>query len=111
MNLDTSDRNNCVDSGDIIRADELGRQYRVPGQAPFDAVRGVSFSVRRGELFALLGTNGAGKTSTLEVLEGLAPASSGSVTVLGRDPYRQRREIRPRIGVMLQHGGLADDLT
>ena len=53
----------------------------------FEAVRGVSFSVRRGELFALLGTNGAGKTSLLEVVEGLAPAASGTVRVLGRDPY------------------------
>ena len=54
-------------------------------------MRGVSFAVRRGELFALLGTNGAGKTSTLEVLEGLAPPTSGVVRVLGCDPDRARR--------------------
>ncbi|MEU0692116.1 ABC transporter ATP-binding protein [Streptomyces uncialis] len=77
----------------------------------FEAVRGVTFSVGRGELFALLGTNGAGKTSTLELLEGLAPPASGQVSVLGHDPYRDRATIRPRIGVMLQEGGFPSELT
>ncbi|MFI5941437.1 ABC transporter ATP-binding protein [Streptomyces uncialis] len=77
----------------------------------FEAVRGVTFSVGRGELFALLGTNGAGKTSTLELLEGLAPPASGQVSVLGHDPYRDRAAIRPRIGVMLQEGGFPSELT
>ncbi|MGX2996199.1 ABC transporter ATP-binding protein [Streptomyces sp. JNUCC 64] len=82
-------------------------------QAPktFEAVRGVTFSVGRGELFALLGTNGAGKTSTLELLEGLAPPASGRVRVLGRDPYKERAAIRPRIGVMLQEGGFPSELS
>src|SRR3954453_8442305 len=111
MNLDTADRITSVDTGDVIRVHELRRQYRVPGQAPFDAVRGVSFAVRRGELFALLGTNGAGKTSVLEVLEGLARPTSGTVRVLGRDPARERRFIRARTGVMLQEGGLPSGFT
>src|SRR5664279_4472189 len=64
---------------------------RRAGTARPTAMRGVSFAVRRGELFALLGTNGAGKTSTLEVLEGLAPPTSGVVRVLGCDPDRARR--------------------
>jgi ABC-2 type transport system ATP-binding protein len=72
---------------------------------------GVSFSVRRGELFALLGTNGAGKTSLLEVVEGLAPATSGSVRVLSQDPLRQRRAVRPRVGMVLQDSGFPADLT
>jgi ABC-2 type transport system ATP-binding protein len=53
-------------------------------QQGFEAVRGVDLQVGRGELFALLGTNGAGKTSTVELLEGLAKPSGGSVRVLGR---------------------------
>lgn len=77
----------------------------------FEAVRGVSFELQRGELFALLGTNGAGKTSTVEVLEGLAPAGSGRVRVLGLDPWQDRRALRPRIGVMLQEAGFPDGLS
>ena len=100
-----------MDQTDIIHVDNLRRQYRAPGRPPFEAVRGVSFSVRRGELFALLGTNGAGKTSILELLEGLAEPSAGSVRVLGHDPARDRRFVRPRTGVVLQEGGLPSGLT
>jgi ABC-2 type transport system ATP-binding protein len=99
-----------MDDTNVITATDLRRRYG-PTAKGFDAVRGVSFSVRRGELFALLGTNGAGKTSTLEVLEGLALPTSGTVRVLGHDPYRARRLIRPRIGIMLQEGGFPADLT
>jgi ABC-2 type transport system ATP-binding protein len=100
-----------MDDITVVDVADLRRHYGPPGPNGFDAVRGVSFSVRRGELFALLGTNGAGKTSTLEVLEGLAPASSGAVRVLGHDPYRERRRLRPRTGIMLQDGGFPADLT
>ncbi len=77
----------------------------------FDAVRDVSFDVERGELFALLGTNGAGKTSTLELVEGLDRPTAGTVRVLGLDPVRDRATVRPRVGVMLQEGGFPPDLT
>ncbi|MEJ2858226.1 MULTISPECIES: ABC transporter ATP-binding protein [unclassified Saccharothrix] len=77
----------------------------------FEAVRGISLQVRRGELFALLGTNGAGKTTTIEVLEGLNKATSGTVRVLGLDPIRDRAALRPRTGVMLQKGGFSGSLT
>lgn len=77
----------------------------------FEAVRGVDLSIGRGEFFALLGTNGAGKTTTMEILEGHRPATSGTVRVLGLDPYRQRRTLRPRLGIMLQESGFAGELT
>ena len=77
----------------------------------FEAVRGIDFTVPSGRLFALLGTNGAGKTTTMEVLEGFRPAASGSVRLLGADPYRQRKALRPRVGIMLQESGLIGDLT
>ncbi len=93
----------------VIEVDELRRRYG--GEDGFEAVRGVSFTVARGELFALLGTNGAGKTSTLEVLEGIAAPAGGSVRVLGRDPHADRAAVRPRIGIMLQEGGFPSDLT
>ncbi|GAA1824033.1 ABC transporter ATP-binding protein [Microlunatus capsulatus] len=95
----------------------LRRRYRGAGRrsrgadAGYEAVRGVDLEVHRGELLALLGTNGAGKTSTLEVVEGLAPASGGSVRVLGLDPWADRARLRPRIGIMLQEGGFPGALT
>ncbi|OLB73622.1 MAG: multidrug ABC transporter ATP-binding protein [Actinobacteria bacterium 13_2_20CM_2_71_6] len=88
-----------------------GLSRRFGGPHGFEAVRDVSFSVERGELFALLGTNGAGKTSTLEVIEGLARPSGGSVRVLGHDPYARRAAVRPRMGVMLQEGGFPPELS
>ncbi|WP_157553063.1 ABC transporter ATP-binding protein [Jiangella gansuensis] len=93
--------------GDVVEVTDLRRSY----SGGFEAVRGVTFTVARGELFALLGTNGAGKTSTLELVEGLARPSAGQVRVLGGDPYADRATVRPRIGVMLQQGGFPPDLT
>ncbi|MFD7168672.1 ABC transporter ATP-binding protein [Streptomyces violascens] len=94
-------------TANVIEVEELRRTYA----GGFEAVSGISFSVARGELFALLGTNGAGKTSTVELLEGLAPPSGGSVRVLGHDPYTERAAVRPRTGVMLQEGGFPAELT
>ncbi|MHA7210687.1 ABC transporter ATP-binding protein [Arthrobacter sp. MDT1-65] len=77
----------------------------------YEAVRGIDLSIRNGEFFALLGTNGAGKTTTMEALEGHRAATSGTLTVLGGNPYRDKASIRPRLGIMLQEAGFADDLT
>jgi ABC-2 type transport system ATP-binding protein len=71
----------------------------------------VSFQVARGELFALLGPNGAGKTTTVEIIEGYRRADGGSVRVLGLDPARDGRSLRPRIGLMLQEGGIDNRST
>ena len=71
-----------------------------------DAVRGVSFSVQEGATVALLGRNGAGKTSTIEAIEGYRRIARGSVAVLGLDPLRQRKKLLGQIGVMLQVGGI-----
>jgi ABC-2 type transport system ATP-binding protein len=92
-----------------IEVSELHRRYGGPDG--FEAVRGLSFEVGEGQLFALLGTNGAGKTSTLDVLEGLAAPSAGSVRVMGMDPWTDRRQLRPYTGIMLQSGGFPADLT
>jgi ABC-2 type transport system ATP-binding protein len=89
----------------IIEVEGLGVSY-----GDFEAVSELSFHVERGELYALLGTNGAGKTSALEVIEGHRAASSGTVRVFGRSPT-DRRRIRPRVGIMLQESGFAADLT
>jgi ABC-2 type transport system ATP-binding protein len=76
----------------------------------FHAVKDLSFQVEPGELYALLGTNGAGKTSALEVVEGHRTASSGTVRVFGQSPT-DRRAVRPRTGIMLQESGFSGDLT
>ena len=69
------------------------------------AVDGLSLSVQRRQITAVLGPNGAGKTTTLETCEGYRAPQGGSVRVLGLDPVAQRRQLLPRIGVMLQSGG------
>src|SRR3954451_23422975 len=70
------------------------------------AVDGLTFDVGRGEVFGLLGPNGAGKTTTVEILEGYRAPDAGTARVLGLDPVRDAAALRPRIGVMLQEGGL-----
>ncbi len=75
------------------------------------AVDGISFSIEEGEVFALLGPNGAGKSTTVEILEGLRPRSSGEVAVLGHDPGQASRELRDRIGIVLQSSGIEPELT
>ena len=67
--------------------------------------------MRRGELFALLGPNGAGKTTTVEIIEGYRVPDGGSTRVLGLDPARDGRRLRPRIGLMLQDGGIDNRTT
>ena len=70
------------------------------------ALDGLSLTIEPGEVFGLLGPNGAGKTTTVEILEGYRSADAGVVRVLGLDPTRDGARLRPRIGVMLQDGGL-----
>jgi ABC-2 type transport system ATP-binding protein len=76
-----------------------------------EAVRGLSFSVRRGEVFGLLGPNGAGKTTTVEILEGHRERDGGSVSVLGHDPGVRAASLRSRIGIVLQSCGTYPHLT
>ncbi|MGN6333755.1 MAG: ABC transporter ATP-binding protein [Motilibacteraceae bacterium] len=70
------------------------------------AVDGLSLRVRAGAVTAVLGPNGAGKTSTIECCEGYRRPDGGRVRVLGLDPQRDAAALRPRIGVMLQSGGI-----
>src|SRR5499433_2408146 len=74
------------------------------------AVAGVSFEVRRGEVFGLLGPNGAGKTTTVEIIEGLRLRDGGEVTVCGFDPAEDVNEVKKRIGVALQATALPDKI-
>lgn len=71
-----------------------------------EVVRGLNLVARRGEITSVLGPNGAGKTTTIECCEGLRIPDSGTVAVLGLDPQTQGAQLRARVGVMLQDGGL-----
>jgi ABC-2 type transport system ATP-binding protein len=70
------------------------------------AVAGLTLRADRAQVTAILGPNGAGKTTTVEICEGYRRADAGQVRVLGLDPVRDARALRPRVGVMLQAGGI-----
>jgi ABC-2 type transport system ATP-binding protein len=89
-----------------IEIDGLRKSY-----GAFEAVRGLSLRVRRGEIFAFLGPNGAGKTTTVEILEGFRHRDAGDVRVLGIDPEHGDRAWRSRIGIVLQEGEAQPELT
>ncbi|HZB77217.1 MAG TPA: ABC transporter ATP-binding protein [Solirubrobacteraceae bacterium] len=89
-----------------IEVEDLRKDYG--GHA---AVRGISFTVRRGEVYGLLGPNGAGKTTTVEILEGFRQRTGGRVSVLGMDPGPRPEALRARVGIVLQAAGLYRHLT
>jgi len=90
----------------VIQAHDVHKSY-----GDVHALSGVSFEVEHGEVFCLLGPNGAGKTTITEIVEGHRVPSSGTVSVLGHDPGRGERALRNRIGVVLQSGGIQEELT
>jgi ABC-2 type transport system ATP-binding protein len=88
-------------AADAIEVTGLGKQY-----GDTVALDDLTLSIGTGEVFGLLGPNGAGKTTTVEILEGYRRPDRGEVHVLGFVPWREHARLRPRIGVMLQEGGL-----
>jgi ABC-2 type transport system ATP-binding protein len=92
--------------GNVIEVALLRKRY-----GDVQAVDGISFEVRRGEIFGLLGPNGAGKTTTVEILEGLRSPDDGTVRVLGIDAAHHADRIKERIGVQLQTAALYPYLT
>jgi ABC-2 type transport system ATP-binding protein len=75
------------------------------------AVEGLELSIRRGEVFGLLGPNGSGKTTTIRMLCGLMAPTSGTAMVVGHEVTREPEQIRRKIGYMSQRFGLYDDLS
>ncbi len=91
----------CVGTAPAVEITGLVKNY---GRTA--AVAGLSLRAGHGEVTAMLGPNGAGKTTTIEICEGFRRPDEGSVRVLGLDPARDGRALRPRVGVMLQSGGI-----
>jgi ABC-2 type transport system ATP-binding protein len=94
------------ETGPAIEVEALCKRY-----GDYEAVRGIDITVQRGEVFGLLGPNGAGKTTTVEILEGYRARTSGDVSVLGHDPARRSIELRRKIGIVLQAGGIYSHIT
>jgi ABC-2 type transport system ATP-binding protein len=90
----------------IIEITRLVKRY-----GDFTAVDSIDLAVERGEIFGILGPNGAGKTTTLEMIEGLRPPDSGTITVDGIDAVRESGRVRPIIGVQLQTTALFEYLN
>jgi len=95
-----------TETGPAIEVHDLHKRY-----GDYEAVRGIDIAVQRGEVFGLLGPNGAGKTTTVEILEGYRARTSGEVSVLGYDPAARSIDLRRRIGIVLQSGGIYSHIT
>ena len=91
---------------EAVQVDGLVKRF-----GPVTAVDGISFAVKRGEVFGILGPNGAGKTTTLEIIEGLQKPDQGRVTVLGMDILGKPSQVKARIGVQLQSSAYHDYLS
>lgn len=87
----------------VIEVHQLQKRY-----GTFEAVKGIDFTVYRGEIFGIVGPNGAGKTTTVECLEGLRSITAGSVRLLGLHPQRDAHALKQRIGMQLQESVLPD---
>lgn len=94
----------------IIEVRNLKKIYN-PRKNPIEALKGISFDVRKGEIFGLLGVNGAGKSTTLNILIGVLTASGGSVKIFGMDFFKNEEEIKQRMNIATAYADLAGSLT
>ena len=93
-------------SENIIEVRNLVKKFK-----DFTAVNDISFSVKRGDVFAFLGPNGAGKTTTIKMLTTLLTPTSGTIALDGTDVVREAEKVRKSFGIVFQDPSLDDDLT
>ncbi|MDE7223646.1 MAG: ATP-binding cassette domain-containing protein, partial [Acetatifactor sp.] len=91
---------------DVIKAEHLMKKYKEHA-----AVNDISFSVEEGELFAFLGENGAGKSTTINMLCTILEKTAGDVSICGHTLGKEDDELRSRIGIVFQHSVLDNKLT
>lgn len=89
-----------------IQVKQLSKSYN-----GITAVQNVNISVRRGEVFGLIGANGAGKSTTIECILGTKKQDSGTISIMGMNPQKQRKELFERIGVQFQEANYQDKIT
>src|SRR5262245_43680381 len=92
--------------GLAIQFDKVVKRY-----GAVEALRGISFSVNEGEMFGLIGPDGAGKTTSIRALCGLLHVDQGSIRVLGKDPVKQHRDVTAAVGYLSQRFSLYGDLS
>ena len=95
----------AIELRDVCKEFSVGRGKRVT------AIDHLTLEVPQGQVFGLLGPNGSGKTTTINMISGLIPPSSGSISILGMDVRRKRRQILQRLGTVPQETALYDELT
>ena len=87
----------------IIEVKDLRKKF-----GDFEAVRGISFSVKKGEIFGFLGPNGAGKTTTINMLTGLALPTAGEIIIAGQDGIKDIKRVQQLIGIVPDESNLYD---
>src|SRR5574339_922655 len=90
----------------LISASHLRKSF-----GPIHAVEGVSLQIKPGEIYGLVGADGAGKTTTIRLLVGALKADAGEVNICGYDIYRQTEQARSQFGYLSQRFSLYEDLT
>ena len=90
----------------MIEVENLTKNY-----GPFQALKGISFRINKGEVIGFLGPNGAGKTTTMRILTCFMPASSGNATVAGYDVFKQSLDVRKHIGYLPESVPLYPEMT
>jgi ABC-2 type transport system ATP-binding protein len=96
---------------DAVVLDSVTKVFQEEGQADVVAVDGLSLRIRKGEIFCLVGPDGAGKTTTLRMMCGVLPPTQGSISIMGLDMKASHTEIKSKIGYLSQRFSLYADLT
>ena len=98
-------------SNNILEVKNLTKEFQLSKERKIKAVNGISFEVKKGEIFGFLGPNGAGKSTTISIITTQKEATSGEILIDGQSLLDNPAEARKRIGVVAQHNNLDRGLT